>query len=368
MNDLEKLQRQYEDMSFNDLVRVRDNAVLSSDVRKVLDNVLKAKEADRFFGKGLEERARELFEASPLVKELRQFAEEEALRIEEEKRENWFYTLDGQSQEGPVSLGMIRNLIQSGKIHKNTLVWFPRLYEWSKAHSIELLFPKQKAPPSVKEGPPSIPGKIIGTGTGWFVAPEIVVTNYHVIEGGRNFSLALRNGVEINAQLNSIDRVNDIAILRVTKRIESPKYLPLSSKTEKQGARVFTLGFPHVDVLGQKSKLTDGLVSSITGLEDDHRFYQISVPLQAGNSGGPLINLRGGVVGIVTAKLSAVTMYNATGDLPENVNYAVKTAYLKILLDSEGIQYKEENEKESSPIEALSELYSDSVAMVLVRN
>lgn len=368
MSDLEKLRRQYEDMSFNELVRVRDNAVLSSDVRGVLEKVLKAKEADRFFGKGLEEKAKELFEASPLVKELRQFAEEEAQRVEDEKRENWFYTLDGQSQEGPISLNTIRNLIQSRRIHKNTLVWYPRLDEWSKAHSVELLFPKQKASPPIKETPPSIPGKIVGTGTGWFVAPGIVVTNYHVIESGCNFSVALRNGTEITARPISIDRVNDIAILCATKRIESPKYLPLSSKTEKQGARVFTLGFPHADVLGQKSKLTDGLVSSITGLGDDHRFYQISVPLQAGNSGGPLINLMGGVVGIVTAKLSAVTIYNATGDLPENVNYAVKTAYLKILLDSEDIQYEEENAKESIGIETLSELYSKSVAMVLVRN
>lgn len=368
MRDLQDLRRKYEDMSFNDLVRVRDNAVLSNDVREMLEKVLKAKEADRFFGKGLEERAKELFEASPLVKELREFAKEETQRIEEEKRENWFYTLDGQSQEGPVSLNMIRNLIQSGKIQKNTLVWYPRLDEWSKAHSIELLYPKQKIPPSDKEAPPSISGKIVGTGTGWFVAPGVIVTNYHVIEGGRNYSIALRNGVEIPARPISVDRVNDISILRTTESIESPKCLPLSSKTEKQGARVFTLGFPHADVLGQKSKLTDGLVSSITGLEDDHRFYQISVPLQAGNSGGPLINLSGGVVGIVTAKLSAVTIYNVTGDLPENVNYAVKTAYLKILLDSENILYKDKNEKETSHIEALSEVYSESVAMVLVRN
>ena len=368
MSNLQDIQMQYEDMSFNDLVRVRDNAVLSDDVREILEKVLKAKEVDRFFGKGLEERARELFEASPLVKELREFAKEEAQRIEEEKRQNWFYTLDGQSQEGPVSLNMIRNLIQSGKIQKNTLVWYPRLYEWSKARSVELLYPKHKSPPPVKEAPPSIPGKIIGTGTGWFVAPGVIVTNYHVIEGGCNFSIALRNGVEIPARPISIDRVNDISILRTAESVESPKCLPLSSQTEMQGARVFTLGFPHADVLGQKSKLTDGLVSSITGLEDDHRFYQISVPLQAGNSGGPLINLSGGVVGIVTAKLSAVTIYNATGDLPENVNYAVKTAYLKILLDSEDIQYEEENEKETSPIEVISKFYSESIAMVLVRN
>ncbi len=368
MNDQDDLRRQYEDMSYDDLVRVRDNAVLPDEARRLLEKVLRTKEADGFLGKSLEDRAKELFEASPLVQELREFAKEEERRIEEEKRENWFYTLDGQSQEGPVSLNGIRSLIQSGTINKNTLVWYPFLDEWSMAQSVESLYPKQKAPPSLNKTPPSIPGKIIGAGTGWFVAPEIIVTNYHVIEGGQNFSIALRNGKEIPVRPISIDRVNDISILRAIEGVESSRCLPLSLNTEKQGSRVFTLGFPHADVLGQKSKLTDGLVSSITGLEDDHRFYQISVPLQAGNSGGPLINLRGGVVGIVTAKLSAVTIYNATGDLPENVNYAVKTAYLKILLDSEGIQYKEENQTENSSIEALSESYAESVAMVLVRN
>ncbi len=366
--DTDSLRRQYEKMSFEDLVFVKENAVLPDDARIVLDKILKKKEAEQFVGKNLEDRARELFDASPLVLELRQYAEEERIRLEEEKRENWFYTLDGQSQEGPVSLNTMRERISAGKIDKNTLVWCPKLDEWSKAGSIEDLYKKKKESSTATIKPPSIPGKILGTGTGWFVTHDVIVTNYHVIEGGNNYSAIVNGNQEVTASPVAIDRVNDLAILKLNSRFDNIAPFPLSSITEKQGARVFTMGFPHADVLGQKSKLTDGLVSAITGIEDDHRFYQISVPLQSGNSGGPLVNLRGGVVGIVTAKLSAVTIYNATGDLPENVNYAVKTAYLKILLDSEGISYNESKDPDGISIEDLSEKYSSSVSMVLVRS
>ena len=67
---------------------------------------------------------------------------------------------------------------------------------------------------------------------------------------------------------------------------------------------------------------------------NDPRVYQISVPLQAGNSGGPLLNMNGEVVGITTAKLDAVQMFKWTGDLPQNVNYAIKTPYLAVLMSS----------------------------------
>lgn len=366
--DIDNLRRQYEKMSFEDLVYVKDNAVLGDDARLILDKILKNKEAERFIGKNLEDRAKQLFETSPLVLELREYAEAENRRLEEDAKENWFYTLDGQCQDGPVSLNAMRGLILSGKIDKKTLVWCPKLDEWSIASVVDELYPKEVSTPAVTVIPPSIPGKILGMGTGWFVTPEVIVTNHHVIEGGGNYSVIVNGNQEITAKPIAIDRVNDLAILRLNTKVDTVELFPLSPTTEKQGSRVFTMGFPHADVLGQKSKLTDGLISAITGIEDDHRFYQISVPLQAGNSGGPLVNLKGGVVGIVTAKLSAVTIYNSTGDLPENVNYAVKTAYLKILLDSENIPYLESNSSSESSISMISERYSNSVSIVLVRS
>ena len=79
---------------------------------------------------------------------------------------------------------------------------------------------------------------------------------------------------------------------------------------------------------GAEAKFTEGSISSSSGLGNDPRVYQISVPVQAGNSGGPLATQEGGVVGIVTAKIDALSILKSTGDLPQNVNYAIKSSYL----------------------------------------
>ena len=83
-----------------------------------------------------------------------------------------------------------------------------------------------------------------------------------------------------------------------------------------------------------KPKLTEGVINSTSGVGDDPRALQISVPIQAGNSGGPLVNMEGKVVGIITSKIDAVKMFKWTGDLPQNINYGIKISYLKGLLSS----------------------------------
>jgi S1-C subfamily serine protease len=113
-----------------------------------------------------------------------------------------------------------------------------------------------------------------------------------------------------------------------------PPALPIANVSARTGSKVFTIGYPHPDVMGEKPKLTEGIVNALSGYMDDPRILQISVPVQAGNSGGPLLNMNGEVVGIVTAKLSAVKMFNWTGDLPQNVNYAIKASYITALLKS----------------------------------
>lgn len=77
------------------------------------------------------------------------------------------------------------------------------------------------------------------------------------------------------------------------------------------------------------------MISATSGIQDDRRTYQISVPVQAGNSGGPLIDSEGRVVGIVASKLNAAKVFEWTGDLPQNVNYAVKSSHLHSLIPVE---------------------------------
>ncbi len=178
-------------------------------------------------------------------------------------------------------------------------------------------------------------------GTGFFINDEgYLVTNHHVISGGKFFIAtdAAKNIHELS--LVASDEANDIAILK-SKKI--PKaYIPIGrSDLVNLGDSVFTLGFPNVEMQGQSVKYTDGVVSSTRGVRDQPNNFQVTVPVQPGNSGGPLVSTSGFVVGIIVAKLSASVTFRRVGALPENVNYAVKSNYLIELLRSSRINFKE---------------------------
>src|SRR5207248_1569451 len=95
-----------------------------------------------------------------------------------------------------------------------------------------------------------------------------------------------------------------------------------------------TVGFPNIGLQGFAPKLAKGEIASLSGAGDHARYFQISVPVQPGNSGGALVDERGNVVGVVSAKLSSVAALRASGAFPENVNYAVKSSYLLSFLES----------------------------------
>jgi S1-C subfamily serine protease len=187
--------------------------------------------------------------------------------------------------------------------------------------------PAQEEKSEVKQG-------TVTFGTGWPVAGGFVVTNYHVVKGHEEILLLCKDGQEIPAAIAAYDSANDLVLLKATEPRKLPPALPLATRPARVGEKVFTIGYPHPDLMGAEPKLTDGIINSLTGVGNDPRTYQISIPVQAGNSGGPLLNMNGEVVGIVTAKLSASEVFKWTGDLPQNVNYAIKTPYLSVLLSS----------------------------------
>jgi S1-C subfamily serine protease len=105
--------------------------------------------------------------------------------------------------------------------------------------------------------------------------------------------------------------------------------LPVTAQPHvKLGEAVFTIGFPNPGVQGVEPKLTRGEISSMAGIRDNPRYYQISVPVQPGNSGGALVDESGNAVGVVTSRLDDVATYKASGALPQVVNYAVKGRFL----------------------------------------
>lgn len=171
------------------------------------------------------------------------------------------------------------------------------------------------------------------SGTGFMITTDgFLVTNYHVIDPKGAHYIKDHKGKTYEAKLVGADLANDIAILKADGNFSA---LPiLNSSTAKRGQFVITIGFPHVDLQGVEAKVTDGIINSLSGIRRDPRHFQISVPVQSGNSGGPLITNEGSVIGIVVSKLRALEVYKDTGDLPQNVNYAIKANYLSELVST----------------------------------
>ena len=204
------------------------------------------------------------------------------------------------------------------------------------------------------------------TGTGFFITDDgYLISNYHVVKGAAKVRLLTATGL-IDASVVKVDAANDLALLKTTG-----KFAPLpvaASRTVKLGATVATVGFPSTGLQGFSPKLAKGEIGSLAGIQDDPCYFQISVPVQPGNSGGALVNERGNVVGVVSAKLNAATALSASGSLPENVNYAVKSSYLLSFLESVpdvSVKLKEANGKEIK-FEEVVEKAKQAAVLVLV--
>lgn len=168
------------------------------------------------------------------------------------------------------------------------------------------------------------------TGSGFVISGNVIATNYHVVSDAEKIKVLLNvNGAfeEYNARILSTDKANDLALLT----IKDDKFRPLSSapysiiaNAVDVGTSVFTMGYPMSNVLGNEVKITDGIISSKTGYEGDAVTYQISAPIQPGNSGGALFDKKGHLIGSTNAGIPSA----------DNVGYAIKSSYLINLIDS----------------------------------
>lgn len=171
------------------------------------------------------------------------------------------------------------------------------------------------------------------SGTCFVVAPDgKILSNEHVVANGRQIVVTLSDGRELVARTVTQSRNTDLALLEVDA--SNLDYLPLSSqRTANIGMEVFTVGYPVTSILGEELKFTDGVISSLSGIGGEAAFMQITVPLQPGNSGGPLVNNFGEVVGITTSTAAIGAFFDRAGTLPQNVNWAVKSDYALLMFD-----------------------------------
>jgi hypothetical protein len=179
-----------------------------------------------------------------------------------------------------------------------------------------------------------------------------ILTNSHVVEACRTITVKLASGNSVNGAVFARDERNDLAVVRLT---ETNNFPATSAKFRegrqvRAGDAVVALGYPLSGVLATDANVSVGNVSALAGVADDSRYLQISAPVQPGNSGGPLLDGSGHLVGIVTAKLNALRVARFTGDIPENVNFALKAEVARTFLDSKGVEYQmERSDKQLSP-------------------
>lgn len=170
-----------------------------------------------------------------------------------------------------------------------------------------------------------------GLGSGFFITTDgYILTAAHVIEDATKIDILVNSKV-LAVKVIRVDSKNDVALLKSDGVFNA---LPVSQGLSIHlGADIFTIGFPNMMQQGASPKLTKGSISSKNGLQDDPSCYQVSVAIQPGNSGGPLLDYQGNVVGLIQAKLNDVNTLIETGAIPQNVNYALKSTYIMPLLD-----------------------------------
>jgi S1-C subfamily serine protease len=194
-------------------------------------------------------------------------------------------------------------------------------------------------PPAAPPSPPAAkpPAARDSSGTGFFVGQGgEVLTNAHVVEDCGRVEVRGPLGA-VPARVVARDAANDLAILRTG--LTPPKVAALRMGI-RLGEPVAAFGYPLAGVLSTSGNFTLGNVTALTGLGDNTSYLQVSAPVQPGNSGGPLLDGNGNLVGVVTAKLNALKVMVATnGDIPQNVNFALKGAVAATFLESNGVAF-----------------------------
>lgn len=193
---------------------------------------------------------------------------------------------------------------------------------------------KQASPPAGKP----VKAK---SGTGFVVSANgHIVTNNHVIEGCSDLKGNLTGEAAMALRVVSSDATNDLALLQAPSTATFKEFARIRDRSIRSGDSVVAIGFPYRGLLSSDFTVTTGIVSSLSGLRNDSRFLQISAPVQPGNSGGPLFDTTGQIVGVVTGKLDNLRIAVATGNIPENINFAIKTGALRDFLDNSVVPYQ----------------------------
>ena len=226
--------------------------------------------------------------------------------------------------------------------------------------------PAPVQPVAASVQPPSRPARreVVSFGSGIVVTADgHVLTNQHVVDGCGGFGLRRAGDMERRAALLAVDKANDLAVLKaerpyaeaVTFRMEPPR----------MAEQVIVYGFPLAGMLSSAGNVTLGNVSALSGLGDDSREVQVSAAVQPGNSGGPLFDGSGLLLGVVRSKLDAIKAASVTGDIAQNVNFAIKGSLAASFLGANSIEPVFERRRAALPADEVTERAQKVTVQVL---
>ena len=166
-----------------------------------------------------------------------------------------------------------------------------------------------------------------------------ILTNAHVVRECTGITVRPPSGSSFTAHVIARDDKNDLAAVSGSSSL-SARAVFRDGAPVRAGEAVVAMGYPLSGLLAATANLSSGSISALAGLRNDQRYLQISAPVQPGNSGGPLLDSSGHLIGIVSAKLNAALVAAYTGDIPQNVNFALKAEVAQAFLDSKAIAYR----------------------------
>jgi len=208
------------------------------------------------------------------------------------------------------------------------------------------------------------PPRNTGSGTAFVITSAgHLLTNHHVVEGCTSLTFQLPGEEPIQASVVSTNQDFDLALLRANVAVQPAEFH--SQSRLRLGAEIVVYGFPLLGDLSSQGNLTSGVVSALTGLNDDLSTFQISAQIQPGNSGGPVFDRAGALVGVVVSTANDEYFSAQTGNVPQNVNFAITAGITQAFLDANGVKYTQATTNEVRSIADIAEKAQSITGAVL---